>query len=45
MLQVLHLDILKVDQVLYLSPHLLLPHLGVSSPLGDGDVWGGAGPA
>jgi hypothetical protein len=22
--------------VLYLSPHLLLPHLGVSSPLGDG---------
>ena len=31
MLQVLHLDILKVDRVLHLPPHLLLPCLGVSS--------------
>jgi hypothetical protein len=30
MLQMLHLDILKVDQVLHLSPRLLLPRLGVS---------------
>jgi hypothetical protein len=29
MLQVLHLDILKVDQVLNLPPRLLLPHVGV----------------
>jgi hypothetical protein len=31
MLQVLHLNILKVDQVLHLPPRLLLPRLGVSS--------------
>ena len=31
MLQVLHLDVLKVDRVLHLPPRLLLPHLGVSS--------------
>jgi hypothetical protein len=31
MLQVLHLDVSKVDQVLHLSPHFLPPRLGVSS--------------
>jgi hypothetical protein len=30
-LQVLHLDVLKVDRVLHLRPRILLPHLGVSS--------------
>jgi hypothetical protein len=31
MLQVLHLNVSKVDRVLHLLPCLLLPHLGVSS--------------
>ena len=31
MLQVLHLDVSKVDRVLHLPPRLLLPRLGVSS--------------
>jgi hypothetical protein len=31
MLQVLHLDVLKVDRVLHLPPRFLLPHIGVSS--------------
>ena len=31
MLQVLHVNVLKVDQVLHLPPRLLLPRLGVSS--------------
>ena len=31
MLQVLHLDVAKVDWMLHLPPHLLLPRLGVSS--------------
>ena len=31
MLQVLHLDVSNVDRVLHLSPHLLLPCLGISS--------------
>jgi hypothetical protein len=29
MLQVLYLDVLKLDRVLHLSPRLLLPRLGV----------------
>jgi hypothetical protein len=32
MLQVLHLNVLKVDWVLHISPRLLLPRLGVSPP-------------
>jgi hypothetical protein len=32
MLQVLHLDVSKVDRMLYFSSHLLLPRLGVSRP-------------
>jgi hypothetical protein len=31
MLQMFYLDVLKVDRVLYLPPHLVLPRLGVSS--------------
>jgi hypothetical protein len=31
MLEVLHLDVLKVDWALHLPPRLLLPHLGISS--------------
>jgi hypothetical protein len=31
MLQVLHLNVSKVDRVLYFPPRLLLPRLGVSS--------------
>jgi hypothetical protein len=31
MLQMFHLDVSKVDQMLHLPPRLLLPHLGVSS--------------
>jgi hypothetical protein len=31
MLQVLRLNVLKVDRVLHFPPHLLLPYLGVSS--------------
>ena len=31
MLQVLHVNVLKVDRVLHLPPRLLLPRLGVSS--------------
>jgi hypothetical protein len=33
MLQVLHLDVLKIDRVLHLPPRLLPPHLGVFSLL------------
>jgi hypothetical protein len=56
MLQMLHLDILKVDRVLHLPPRFLLFHLDVSSsgtglgirclhPLLDaGNIWGGTGP-
>jgi hypothetical protein len=32
MLQMLHLDVLKIDWVLHLYPCFLLPLLGVSSP-------------
>jgi hypothetical protein len=31
MLQVLYLDVLKVDQMLYFPPRLLLPRFGISS--------------
>jgi hypothetical protein len=33
-LQVLPLDVLKIDRVLHLPPHLLLPRLGVFSSAG-----------
>jgi hypothetical protein len=56
MLQMLYLDVSKVNRVLYLSPRFLLPHLGVSSSsrhrlgihtpslLAAGDVQDSAGP-
>jgi hypothetical protein len=38
MLQVLYLNILKLDWVLHISPRILLPRLDVSFSFLDGDV-------
>jgi hypothetical protein len=57
MLQVLYLNVLKINEVLYLSSRFLLPRLGVFSfwhrlgirrplpVLEAGDVWDDTGPA